>query len=337
MRQLLYSILAVLCVLMPHQARAETPSISRIKAITAELGYKPTATTDTVTLDNLGEHQSTVTFIVANDKSSFQIYASWSIPNDKRDAIPTLAMLKANSSSPFAFAVYGKDEKLSFDLEATYDASVFGKPLIKKIITQLVEAIDGNEELWNTDKWPAPGLAKIETRSASPMSAVAAAAAAVATGAPAPARSYAALQEDADKAWLAAPLSIKRALLLSDKARDYGVYTIRPNAVFKRGDTAFLYVEPANYDWGAAVDGVYTFGVTADLGLKGKTSDVDVVVPDFMKLPLANRNRLKNLYLAADIALKDTLPLGDYTLRLTLHDTNSGKVATAEFPFTLRE
>lgn len=316
MRYLLCLAVAVLCLWDPRQASAEAPSIARIKAFAAELGYKPTATATIVTIEGLGEHKSDVNFIVADDKSSFQIYSSWSIPSEKQSALPALAMLKANSSSAFAFGVYGKDDKLSFDLEATYDASLFNKPLIKKIITQLVEAIDSNEALWDTDKWPAP-----------------AANAAV----PAGTRTYSALQDEADRAWLLAPLSIKRALLLTEKAKDYGVYALRPNARFKRGETAFLYVEPANYDWGPQVDGVHHFGITVDLGLKGKGNEVDVKVPDFMKLPVANRNKLKNLYFAADVELKDTLPLGDYTMQLTLHDLNTGKVATADFPFTLQE
>lgn len=297
------------------RALAETPSINKIKAIVTELGYKPTVSDDKLTIADVGEHEINISFVVAGDKSNFQIYTYWSIPPEKLNAVPATAMLRANSASPFVFGVFGDEADPSFDLEATYDASVFGKALIKKAIAQLLDTVDNTEALWNTNNWQAP---------------------AAAAAAPAD-RSYAALQDEADKAWQLAPISIRRAYFLTEKAQDFGVYGRRPNAVFKRGDKAFLYIEPANYDWGPEIDGMYHFGLAADLTLKGKGNEVDVTVPNLVRMPVANRNKLKNLYVSLDLDLKPTLPLGDYVIQVTVRDTNTEKTTVAELPFTLKE
>ncbi len=302
---------------------AETLTPNRVKALLIDLGYEPTVSNEVVTVEGLGSAKSDVKFVVSDDKTSVNVYSNWSIPADKQKAIPSLDMLKANSSSPFAFALYGKDGDLTLDLEASYDASLVGKKMMRKTIDQLLETISSNEAMWNTDRWEA--AQPVDGRRA-------------AKAAPTPASSekgYEAAQADADAAWEKGPLSVRKLYFLKEKAADFGVYTPRATADFKHGDVAYIYMEPLSYKWGTQQDGMYKFGFSMDLNLKIKKGDVDVNIPDFLKLPMTNRYKLKNLYASIDLTLKDTLPVGDYVLKLTVHDLNTGATASGEMPLTI--
>ena len=312
-----------LCAPACSYATAETLTVSRVKALLVDLGYEPTVSNDVVTVEGLGSSKSDVKFVVNDDKTSVNVYSNWSIPADKQNAIPSLDMLKANSSSPFAFALYGKDGDLTLDLEASYDASLVGKKMMRKTIDQLLETISSNEAMWDTDKWaPAKPVDGGRAVKATPAAATSD-------------KSYEAAQADADAAWEKAPLTVGKLYFLKEKAAEFGVYTKRTNADFKHGDVAYIYMEPVSYKWGTQQDGMYKFGFSMDLNLKIKKGDVDVDVPDFLKLPMTNRYKLKNLYANIDLTLKDTLPVGDYVLKLTVHDLNTGATASSEMPLTI--
>lgn len=63
-------------------------------------------------------------------------------------------MLKANNGYPFAFAIYGEPGQLAFDLEKTVDGGLVSKTMLRKSIDEIIDMIDSNEEIWNTDNWP---------------------------------------------------------------------------------------------------------------------------------------------------------------------------------------
>jgi hypothetical protein len=105
-----------LCLFASTGLRAQSLTLNRVRSLAAELGYKPTSTKDVVTLDGLGAHGSDIKITVAKNNSTMTIYTSWDIPPDKQKSIPAIDMLKANSSSQFAFGVYGKEGDLSVDL-----------------------------------------------------------------------------------------------------------------------------------------------------------------------------------------------------------------------------
>jgi hypothetical protein len=184
--------------------------------------------------------------------------------------------------------------------------------MLKNTISQLLEAVDENTELWNPQKW---AIAKAPE-----------------TG---EAKSYLAAQAEADAAWERGPLTIKKALFLEAKADGFGIYSERAGSTFNHGETAFVYVEPNGFDWGPEKDGLYRFGLVVDLNLKTKSGEVIADVPNFIQSPVSNRNKLKTFFISVDLTLKDSLPAGAYDLTLTLHDMNSTKVARVGLPLSI--
>ena len=80
MKQFFTMVVLAAALMGAGAASAETPTIARIKTITTELGYKPSASADVVLIEDLGNQKADIRFIVAADKSTFQIYASQAVP-----------------------------------------------------------------------------------------------------------------------------------------------------------------------------------------------------------------------------------------------------------------
>ena len=140
-------------------ASAQSLTLNRVKSLLTELGLKPVMSTDEmVTLEARGRHKVDIDITLVNDKTGISIYSSWKIPPDKAAAIPLVAMLKANNNAQFAFAIYGEDGNLSFDLEKNFDAALVSKAMLSKSVEELLATVDRQEPLWNMDNWTAaPG------------------------------------------------------------------------------------------------------------------------------------------------------------------------------------
>ncbi|GJE53605.1 MULTISPECIES: hypothetical protein [Methylobacterium] len=155
MAKLANIVLALGILAAPAPVAAETLTLNRVKALLGEMGFKPTRPRDGVlTLEGQGTHKADLNFTLAKDDTALTIYKSWAIPGDKQTLVPGVAMLKANNGYPFAFAIYGEPGQLAFDLEKTVDGGLVSKTMLRKSIDQIIEMIDSNEEIWNTDNWP---------------------------------------------------------------------------------------------------------------------------------------------------------------------------------------
>jgi hypothetical protein len=80
-------------------------------------------------------------------------------------------------------------------------------------------------------------------------------------------------EAEVSAAWERTPLTVRRALFVTERARLYGAYTERPSNVFKAGEPLLTYVEPAGYAWTPGPNG-FTFGVTLDFLIKGKDGKI---------------------------------------------------------------
>jgi hypothetical protein len=139
----------------PLPAAAEPLTLNRVKSLLGEMGFKPKLTADeALTLEGMGSLGANLFFRPSKNGTALTIYKPWPIPPDKQDVIPDIAMLKANNGYPFSFALFGEPGARGFDIEKTVDATLVSKALLRKSIEQMLEMIDNNEGLWNTDNWP---------------------------------------------------------------------------------------------------------------------------------------------------------------------------------------
>ena len=156
MRKALLGFACLLFMLVHGSADAKTLTADQVKGILVDLGYEPAVDGDSISIENFGPSKNYLKFILTNEKQSLNIYTSWTVPPEKAGAIPAVDMLKANSSSPFIFAVFTADDKsLHYDLEATYDASLVNKVMLRKSMDQLTDVMLKNATLVDPDNWAA--------------------------------------------------------------------------------------------------------------------------------------------------------------------------------------
>ncbi|HEX6562825.1 MAG TPA: hypothetical protein VF020_01010 [Chthoniobacterales bacterium] len=141
-------------------------------------------------------------------------------------------------------------------------------------------------------------------------------------------------EEAVRQAWVQTPLSVRRALFVTDEPGGFGVYTPRSSSRFKAGEKMIVYAEPVGYLWKSLDDGQYEFGVKVDLIVKTPAGKVLAEKDDFGNLVLKSRAKNTEFLIHLDVNLNGA-PTGDYVLAFRLHDAESDKTTTIELPVTL--
>lgn len=133
--------------------------------------------------------------------------------------------------------------------------------------------------------------------------------------------------------WEKAPLTIRKAVFVTEKAPIYGAYSPRPNS-FKRGETLLIYMEPVGYGWQPQGDNV-VLGITLDVVLKSKDGKSLGGQEKFLNYQQASRHKLRELMLNVTLTLGQTPP-GEYIAEFIAKDL-TGKSATVAMPFKITE
>lgn len=316
-------LLGFFLVLQPAFAQAQGLTLNRIKSMLVEAGFKDARIEDSLVLvDGLGRFDSQAAIGLADDKSTFTISTNWDIPAEKQKAIPALKMLAANSYGYFVFALVDDEGELSLNIEATYDSSLISKTMLRKVLEQFVETVDGNEEIWNVDKWVAESTgAKSE-----PTKPLPAKPAPPAASAPPP---------SAPVAQAARPLALPRLLFVSRKAKDFGDVEARSSNAFPQGDTLLVYIEAAGLTVAPGEAGKSRVGVGLDYEVR--TWARQSVYPRKTELDEAvsfQGAEPPPVYVTSAMTFRDLAP-GSYVLTFFLRDTLGGRVAQGDLPFTV--
>jgi hypothetical protein len=118
------------------------------------------------------------------------------------------------------------------------------------------------------------------------------------------------------EAWEKTPLTVRRALFVTEEPKAFGVYTPRPSARFKSGEPIIVYAEPVAYGWKPVEDDQFEFGFNVDLVVK--TADGKIVggQENFGKLALKSRTRNREFMIHLTLNLTDAPP-GDYHFWIT--------------------
>jgi hypothetical protein len=142
------------------------------------------------------------------------------------------------------------------------------------------------------------------------------------------------LREALRQAWNAAPFSIVTAEFVTSKADGYGVYYVRPQAVFGANEPLVIYLEPVGFEW-AERNGRYESLLTIDLELFGPDGASIVESKGFGRLEFSSR--VPNTEYMTNLTLKPGgLPPARYVLEISANDEYGGAVARTRLPFEVR-
>lgn len=148
-----------------------------------------------------------------------------------------------------------------------------------------------------------------------------------------PVQALASIEEAFNSLWDAAPLGFSEALFVSGRPQGFGIYDMRPNAVFREGEDMLVYAEPFGYGYGRQGD-QFEIAFDADFELRTSKGQILHAQEDFAKLDMRSRRRNKEFQIFITYNFKGLKP-GDYVLSTRLSDRNSPKTGSFELPFTI--
>jgi hypothetical protein len=116
---------------------------------------------------------------------------------------------------------------------------------------------------------------------------------------------------------------------VSSEPAGYGMYDEKESNVFAPGETFLLYVEPVGYTYGNVTDEngdqLYTMNFTADFTISTPNGTILAGQEDLPLSNLISHHPNKELMLQMSIDQTSPFPSGDYVLRYTFTDENSGE------------
>jgi plastocyanin len=116
---------------------------------------------------------------------------------------------------------------------------------------------------------------------------------------------------------------------VASEPEGYGTYNEKESNVFAPGETFLLYVEPVGYSYGNVTDEngdqLYTMNFTADFTISNPNGTILAGQEDLPLSNLVSHHQNKELILQMSVDQTSPFPPGDYILRYTFTDENSGK------------
>lgn len=149
-----------------------------------------------------------------------------------------------------------------------------------------------------------------------------------------PVEALAAMDRATTILWLQSPLTVSKAFFVTKKAKVFGEYDKRPDAVFAKGNKLLVYTEVVGYNWIKSND-LYKIDMVADVALKNTTGKVLWSQKEFGKFKPAKPIQFKKLYFNLSLSTKG-VPAGKYIIEFTLIDKLRNQFALISLPFELK-
>ncbi len=130
------------------------------------------------------------------------------------------------------------------------------------------------------------------------------------------------------------PFSIGKATFVADPPEGYGMYTPRPNAVYKPGESLISYVEPVGLSWRPIDGGKVEAQFTVDLELLNDKGDTLAEQKAFGSFTFRGFVRNQEVFAKLTLSVEGP-PAGDYVLRYRFRDAISGAVALSDQKFSI--
>ncbi|NLF32114.1 MAG: hypothetical protein GX591_14665 [Planctomycetes bacterium] len=117
----------------------------------------------------------------------------------------------------------------------------------------------------------------------------------------------------------------------------YGVYTPFPGTTFLAGRTqpVIVYCEVRNFSARPDATGLYRTRLNMTLGLYNASGELAQALQKNEDIEDVSANRRHDFFLTRVYYFRDTLPPGDYILKITIEDPAANKVQTASIDVTL--
>ncbi|ATN34128.1 hypothetical protein ACO34A_09955 [Rhizobium sp. ACO-34A] len=130
------------------------------------------------------------------------------------------------------------------------------------------------------------------------------------------------------------PLTVGKAVFVTERPKGYGAYKPRKEPVFEPGEPLITYVELIGLNWKREEDGLQHSNFTVDFELIDSKGETLASQKNFGTFSFAGYARNQEMYthLTLDI---DGAAAGAYRLRYTINDTLAQKSTSVEQPFTV--
>ncbi len=149
-----------------------------------------------------------------------------------------------------------------------------------------------------------------------------------------PVKALAAMDRATTILWLRSPLTVSKAFFVTKKAKTFGEFDKRPNAVFAKGAKLLVYTEVVGYDW-IKNGNIYKIDMVADVALKNTAGKVLWSKKEFGKFSPAKGEQFKKLYINLSLSTKG-VPGGKYIIEFTLIDKLRNQFALISLPFEIQ-
>lgn len=134
--------------------------------------------------------------------------------------------------------------------------------------------------------------------------------------------------------WSRTPLFVAKSSLVKQKASGFGMYQVRGDNVYKKGEPILLYVEPAGYVIKKEGD-LYSFKLQADFEVSKPDGSIIGGKKNFGQWVLKSHRTNFEFFLNLTYTLSGLGP-GEYTIQTTVRDVEGQKEASVSTPIKIR-
>jgi hypothetical protein len=131
------------------------------------------------------------------------------------------------------------------------------------------------------------------------------------------------------------PLVLRRVQFITEPPRGFGIYQPRANNVFRPGESLIVYAEPVGVAW-KAEGGVKRTLIVTDFDVRTRDGKILGGQKEFGKFEFNSRAPHHEIMTHLTITVNG-VPPASYVLTATYRDLISGKSATLEIPFEIRQ
>jgi len=138
------------------------------------------------------------------------------------------------------------------------------------------------------------------------------------------------------EAWSATPLTIRRAVFVSQHPNGFGQYVERANNEFKKGEKLVTYAEPVGYGWKDVGNGQLQFGFKIDFLIKSPDGKILAGQENFADITETSWAKNREFMVVLTMNLTGA-GAGDYVIEYKLRDIASSKTGSFTQRFKIVE
>jgi hypothetical protein len=132
------------------------------------------------------------------------------------------------------------------------------------------------------------------------------------------------------------PLSVPRALFVTETPTAYRAYSAKKEPIFRSGEPILAYVEVLGLQWKPIDGGLQQAHFTVDLELSDDKGKTLALQKEFGNFTFTAHSPAQEVYTHLTLDVAGASP-GTYVLRYTINDVAAERSVPFELPFTLEE